>query len=449
MNQIAILLVGIFILFLVSLLTSKSDFFNPSFIVCTIFLICTLFALYAVTSWNINDSIFTPYGTVLILTGIIVFIVGDKLGRRLAPKESIMTPVGNTYSPFSVSNGKMTIILSFSVFTIAVYIYYVYRYVRANGYNGGFELGSIGDYYHQLTFAEAKQGNIPGFIKILYEFANAVIYIYMYIFLYNIILCKTKFKDNILFLIPVICYLPRVIVTSSRTNLIRLAGSTVLLIYIFMNRRSGWKNRKRNFKKILRISVISFVSVLVLFYLAVSNGWIGRSTEKTFFDAITVYLGAPIIHFYQFLSDPPADVMYFGQETFHGLNQIFVRLGLRDTYYSVQLELRRIGYIERGNVYTFFRRPLHDFGPFGMYLVTIITGFIYSYVYYGKLYRHRMTYKRERVLIIYGYWFYVIYLLPIMNNYCNYISVTMGYFLVGIYFIYTYLLGGIKFKKHK
>ena len=86
----------------------------------------------------------------------------------------------------------------------------------------------------------------------------------------------------------------------------------------------------------------------------------GRSTNCTMLDHVTIYISAPITHFYQFIEDPPIEIQYFAQETLAGLNNLLFKLHLRDAKYLALLEMRTIcGYTS--NIYTFFRRSYHDF----------------------------------------------------------------------------------------
>lgn len=450
MSQLVSLLIGVIILLFISFLSSQYDFFSPSIVICALFLLGTLFAIYATASWGVSDNVFTYESTFIILSGISVFIVGEKIARSVASRRRSKI-IGSFQNEkiIKVPTWKLLMVILLCLGSMAIYIFYLYRYVRANGYSGGFVSSQISSFYHKMTFMDETEGGIPRFAKILSEFTNAIMYVCLFIFLNNVVLCRDKIKANLGLLMPIVCWFPRVLYTSSRTNYVRLVGFAVLVIYIMMNRRGKWQKKKRNFKKIIKISVLSVILVFGLFYLAVANGLIGRTADKTFFDYIAVYVGAPIIHLNQFLTNPPAAARYFGEETFAGLNSIFIRLGLRSSTYTAQLEMRTIAGLYRGNVYTFFRRPLHDFGYVGMYIITFLTGYLYSYVYYKKIYQTHSSYRTDRTIIIYGYLFYVIFMFSIMNNYCNFLSINLAYFLVAVWISYAFLTGKIRIRRRK
>ena len=66
-------------------------------------------------------------------------------------------------------------------------------------------------------------------------------------------------------------------------------------------------------------------------------------------------------------------------------------------------EYRYLDNVNFGNVYTFFRRYLQDFGAFGMAIMTIITSFIFSYMYNCKICGKKLTYRRMLTIIEYEY----------------------------------------------
>lgn len=266
MNALLMLLVGVVILLCVSFSISKYDFFRPSFIVCLMFFISTIFALYAVISWGVDENIFTYQATFIILSGIAVFMICEQFGKVLTHKKTTTTDTGEEYREIIIPRLKLLFILLFCTVSMGIYLFYFYRYVRANGYTGAFAVNQIAVFYHRLTFADETLGGIPRFARILLNFMNAIMYVCVYIFIHNVVLCRGKIVRNILYLVPSLLWFPRMLFTSSRTNYVRLMGFAVLLIYIMMNRRANWQRRKKNYKKIIKVGSIGFIIVLVLFY---------------------------------------------------------------------------------------------------------------------------------------------------------------------------------------
>lgn len=444
MEHLLFLLLGVLILLSITFFISKFDIFDPSFIACAMFFISTVFAIYAKIAWNVSDSFFSYKAVMIILSGLLVFIISCQIAKY-ASFPAAKKIINNNEKPkiIKISQFKLFLALMICAVSILLYVQFFYKYVQQNGYKEGFDLVKIGKFYHNLTFLSSKEGSIPWFIRLMLQIVNAMMYVCMYIFLYNTILCRDSVITNSAYLLPIVFWIPRVIVASSRTNLIKLAGFAIFIIYIMMNRRNNWKKKQRNYGKIFIISVTSLLVVLLAFYFVITSGIIGRNTNKNLIDYIAVYIGAPIIHFNQFIKSPPPDVSYFGQETFAGLNGTLYKRGLVNKQVSTQLEIRKITKNYSGNVYTFFRRPLHDFGLLGMYIVTFITGILFSYVYYKKIFKSVSSYKTDLIMIFYGYFFYIIYMFSIMNNYCNDISTANLFFLLAVFAVYSVMLGGI------
>lgn len=451
MTEITILTIGTAVLVLVSLILSEYNFFSPSFIACLMMLLSSSIALYATHSWNVSESIYSMKATFIILSGLVIFIVCEQFAKMLFAKKKTAPTLSNTIEiqPIHIKRWlNMFVIIFCAIITIA-YCRGMYQYVGQNGYSGTFDIGSIASYYHKMTFWDEKEGGISWVVSKSVLCTRAAMYVYVYIFVNNVIGAQEKIWRNLYLFAPIIVGVSVNFISSSRSSLLQIAGAFVLFVYIFMCRRRNWTGMKRNFSKITKMAVGIFCLIILLFYISTATGLIGRVTNKTFFDYIAMYVGAPVIHFNQFITSPPADVKYFGEETFAALNPFLVRLGLRDGLYSRQLEMRNIVSIYSGNVYTFFRRPLHDFGMFGMYIVTGLTSYLFSRTYYKKIYRKPKSYKTDLTLIIYGYFYYVIYLFSIMNDWCNLIATNTVYFLFFLILMYPILTERIKLRKWK
>lgn len=451
MQQLLILLVGMGIFLFITLLLSMNDFFSPSLIVCGIFFLSVILAIRDVVVWKVPDDIFTSKATMILLSGVFVFIATEQFIKKIVCRKNIFYDKNiiykkntTTFHPTKVKSAIMLIIVS--LFTL-IYCYKMYTLALANGYNGTFNLTAIATFRHNITFDISKSYNIPRWIRMTKYVIDAHIYICIYLFIRNIIYAKDKLKNNIIYILVVLISLPTSIINSSRSSFLQIIGCALLIMYVMLRRKDNWKNSQKTFLKILRWSIVLLILALFLFYFIQANGLFGRSTNRTMLDHVTMYIGAPIIHFYQFIEEPPADVQYFAQETLAGLNNLLFKLHLRDVKYSAQLEMRTIcGHT--GNIYTFFRRPYHDFGLIGMYFVTGFTSAVFSYFYYKKIYRRPVSVFTDKTLIIYSYFFFIVYLIPIMCELCNFIYFGMLYYIAFIWLIYGFLLGGIRLKNN-
>lgn len=448
MFNLLILLLGISIAVVVSYALSSDNFFSPSFIISILFWISVILAIRDVRAWNVETYIFGVYGTFLILSGIYVFIITEHITKRLIKKKSCcIVEIEGKNESIHISSVKLILYYVFLIILVAIYCISMYRVAKHNGYAGGFDFSKIAKFHHDLTFKDKAGYDTPRVVRIIKLFIEATNYVFLYIFIKNVIFRLHKiWYVNIKYLFPIFVSVPTNIINSSRTAYLQLAGSALFMIYVQISRKNQWKKNRTTFKKIMCMGTIFFCVTLSLFYLIQANGFFGRITNRSMIDHITMYVGAPIIHFYQFLDSPPLPVNNFGQETFSSLNNLFYKLHVIKEVYSSQLEFRSISG-HTGNIYTFFRRPYHDFGIIGMYIITILTSVIFSLVYYGKVYGKFESVKNDRNMILYSYFLYIIYLFPMLCEICNLIYFGIIYFIVMFFFIYGFVVGNISIKR--
>ena len=446
MTEITILLLGLFILLLLSYILSEYDFFSPSFIACLVFTFGAALALYATVAWDLPETFFSTAATWIMLSGMLVFFISEQITRRIVLFDGVKRKKSLDLEyveskPIHVSTIKMIILVLICIAGTLLYVLGVYTKVKANGYSGGFSFSLIAVYNHRLSFMDNVVGGIGKITSYFNTAARLAMYICMFIFFNNVVCCHEKIKNNIQYFIPVIIWVPNILITSSRGSYLQVAGAVVFYCYIFMCRKKRWVKMKRTHHTIIKYAAVLFILILVAFYTVSATGLIGRTTNNGFVDSITLYIGAPILHFHQFINSPPADVQFFGQETFTKLLPIFQRLGFNAESVSGQMELRTIAGKYRGNVYTFFRRPYHDFGLIGMYIIVALTAIIFSYLYYKKIYGKYQSYRNDRIIILYSYFFYIIYIFSIDCAIYLYAYFSVVFFFIIAYVLYAFVFG--------
>ena len=164
-------------------------------------------------------------------------------------------------------------------------------------------------------------------------------------------------------------------------------------------------------------------------------------------------MGYPIYLFDWYVKNP-TDPIGFGEESLIGL-RVFLRrlLGTDMVIRNPNLEEHYANGYFLGNVYTFFRRPLHDFGFIGMLIFTVLVALFFSWLYYGKIKWKSRSIKTDCWSLIYGFLFFWIVYSSIVQYSMNIISLDVLMTLVMIVIGYRLLSGlkvtslGIKFKK--
>ena len=138
------------------------------------------------------------------------------------------------------------------------------------------------------------------------------------------------------------------------------------------------------------------------------------------FEYITFYVGGSIECLNQYVKEP-VETKIAGEETFHNLltNLNDMHITNLDLNSSIHLEFRYYGKTMIGNIYTAYRRWIHDFGYIG---ALILNGFmaVFFNVFYNKI--KYGNYKKEKtilMIIIYSYMSYSIYYHPLDSIFYN------------------------------
>ena len=153
-------------------------------------------------------------------------------------------------------------------------------------------------------------------------------------------------------------------------------------------------------------------------------------------------IGYPIYLFDLYVKNPSTPVV-FGEESLIGVNTFLSKYFGMDVFVrNVNLEFRYKNGYYLGNVYTFFRRPLHDFGFFGMLIFTALVALLFSWIYYGKIKWKSRTVSTDCWSIVYGYLFYWVVASSIVQYSQTYISLNV-LILILIMVVGYHLLNGI------
>ena len=436
--------------FLVAYHLMHKDIFSPSIIAIGVFIISTTLFLINAEKWNAEISLKTFF---VISFGLIVTITVDCFMQTISHKkcyyisEKRMQPTN--VRVLRVDTWKVVALI---VFSLVITYFYYYEVLRIAAVSAK-QLGSTGDYNvmhiyrmataHSDTLSSQQQMNpiIEQSAKIIMVSA----YICLFIWINNVLVWKDGFKRNFKYLIPVIFYLLQSLLSGGRVQLIYFVAACLVIEYILWQRKTNWRaNLSGRFVKIGACFLISF---LALFYSI--RYVVGRTVEDIpFFTYISIYAGAPLQLLNLYLESPPMPSTSWGEECFVGLYQLLYKLGVVTNYHSIQTEFRISNGENLGNVYTFFRRPIQDFGIGGMFFFILFFVGIYTYIYHFKIKYSINSYRSDRILLLYSMFFYPIVLFSIDN--CSYSLFTIGNLLtiiITLFMFWFFLKVKIVYKK--
>ncbi|HFI0576103.1 TPA: O-antigen polymerase [Streptococcus suis] len=433
MELLLALFIGLLLLLFFNYFSSQRDILSPSVVMTAMFVVSTLFALINAKNWNIDYELLSTF---YILSGIIVFsipvtIASNKVGA---------IPEIVSYRKLSISTWK--IIFAILVDLVIIYLYRkeMYQLAAQAGYSGQ----SIQWFIRNSTSYEGSI-EFSAKIRLLVRFVDITAYIFLFTFINNFIY-NVKRKSNLLLLVPVMLFAYKTVLTGGRLDILKLMFAAVVQAYILQKAKVGWK--KVISGRYVMYGLTGLLVGIPSFYYGLFL--VGRTTTRSMMESVSTYIGGPIQHFNQFVQNPTSPSRYFGSESLTPILNILGDLGLIDYNETVHLEFRQLG-VTIGNVYTFFRRPLHDFGPVGMYLFVFLVGVLFAYLYYVVIRSKRRSDLWDMNVMVYSYLFYWIFLSSIEQYSMTIISVftliaiILFYLLSIFYWQFTFTPRGIAF----
>lgn len=402
--------------FFMAFWANQKDIMAPSVVLTGVFIISTFVAILNVDKWQVNYS----WEACLILSiGIILFCFTDAITRSFTKKKKIEYTTNLSNNIIEVSKIRTWLIIIVDIFIVYLVYQEVLRIAATNTWfdNAFYAYRMLTSHSEDADPEQLMDGKINQAMKIV------IVSGFMYAFFYinNILTDKTRWKKDLYYLIPPILLCVMTLITGVRTNILRLFVFCLICGYILFRSKQNW--RKIILNKFIKISILSISAILITF--SILQDFLGRnvggSTDQ--YTVISNYVGAPIIHFNQYIQNPPAPNQVYGQETFAGVWNVLYKLGISSKTYSAHEEFRRLTYSDYGNVYTLFRRFIQDFGFEGMCIMTIFLSYFLSNIYNKKI-RHKSLNSHTILIIIeYGYLYYIIAMASIDNFIHDYINI--------------------------
>lgn len=404
MSLIIALFIMIGFIFL-SYYVNNKDIAAPSMTIFVVFVISLLFNLINQSKWNVSfDSIFF----LVIILGFSVTLAGDMVGAVFGKKFVIhkkakkiqLTDEKQCY----VIKVPLFINIVVIIFMSVVAVLYYKDMMRIASLYGDLSLQSALQAVRNITYSAGSSNDIKfGTSTILSHatlISKAIGYVYIYIFLFNIVYSskKNKVMYTWIYLVPPIIYLIESVFSTSRSQILYFFAGFCFMFYLLWYCRYG-KISQNTKIRFIKYGIIAIIAFCLIFYLL---GFLTKKSDAlSFFDNISVYIGGPLVSLNNWLNNFTSKTSYFGEETLVGIRKILYKLHLTDYYVVRHLEFVNFG-LYRGNVYSAFRRYLSDFGYFGLILMQFLSTFIFSFIY------NRIKEKRipNGMIVVYGYIIY-------------------------------------------
>lgn len=390
MTPLYLLLILEIVILNISLLLCGKDILNPANVFVFVFTFSIVIATMFVNNWKlVNTYHWEAMG--IILSGSLLFVMVDFWVREgVKGKKFLYYNKGR--DELYISNYKILLINALDLFILLLAYRYIKGIVGAYG-SGASSFGSLGStfrsvYGHSNEVSASDQ--MSSFLRYAIYLLQSSAYVTLYPFVNNVFIKKDGFRRNILYLLPSIIFVVYGILCGSRGDMLKIVISGFAIFYILFLKNNGWKNK--NIGGIIRRGIKTIVAALLAFFgmsILVGRSAVGNSTVlNSLFMQIAGYAGAPIVHFSQYF-DKPVSTITPGEECFTNLYEFLQSHGFSGINAVKHLEYNRLVGGIYGNVYTFFRRPLHDFGIVGMYVYLLlfavfICAFYYRFIKYAN-----------------------------------------------------------------
>ena len=447
-----LLLTAILLLLSVNLFITR-DIFSPSCVVCESFLlayICSVLCSSSQTFIFLLDQ----KATLLMVVGLLLFSISSNITGMKKRKRSI----DNVFlmSPSRAIHCSKTLILLFTMIQVSILGIFIIFYRRSVSQILASNITSLLSSYRSInTYGEGLNTRIPSIVTQLIKLSQAIAFICLYVYINNRIVYKynnirMKWTKDIMLVIIAMLYLPFSILQGQRSSLMELVlfGFVVwYVLYKTYTTRESALHKLKTFRKIL------------LFIVAVSFGMIGlafllgRNVNYTNpILIIAMYLGRNMQVFNRLVeTGVSTSSIPSGGRTFFGIFKLLSQMGIIRDFDSRYffLDFSYINGYSMGNTYTAFGRYYMDFGNIGCYIIPIIEGLIFGYLY-KKAFQFSPRKRINFNLVIYALFSYSIFFYSLDGLlFSSYISLNYLIIIVAMVLVGSLVTGKIRVKKQR
>lgn len=347
----------------------KFDILEPSLIIVLTTGISIFFAVISIERWNLSVGMKTWF---CLIGALLSFVLSSYWCFKTIFKNK-KCKINDIKKIYIVDNFKLIL----SIILMLILVYFSVKEV----YELSLALGNTNGYSNMIKVVrpviESNTVSFSRWMSYRQLIAQVISYCYIFIFIFNVI--YDKFSIFYLkFLIPLIIYIPFLILTTGRMSLLTLVIYIAVLSILLYQKKKGYSMKsKMKSIGILIVAGICFISLFLIF---------GNFTGKVITDERTPLV---ILSHYAGLSIPALDVGlnevfvengYIGSTTLNGIYRSLNSIGFDGVSVQLFLPFVKFDGIDT-NVYTAEYRYVKDFGYIGMFAIMWILGAIYTILY--------------------------------------------------------------------
>lgn len=424
------LFVTLFVLTIVNYIRSKRVFLHPSVISCAVFSASALIMALNIENWKWEISFITY---VYLIIALIVFSFTVSIGERIfMDNHKLKRKSYLVYRNVRISKWPMILI---SAACLAVsYMYFRHQYAASVALGNVFGIPGMIFVLRQAMVIEpdADVLQIGAALNLGISFVKAAGLVCLYLIVHKLF---NKEKGWIWYLVPVLCFVINIILATGRGGFISIVAAIVFDLFI-VGKQS--QDKKIN-KAIIRYSAILVAVFIPIFF--VLGSLTGKDEALNFNDTVSIYLGSSILCFDYFLTHERTSPVLFGFNTFRGFYGIIGRFVGGLPVQSNHSEMVRWQEYS-SNVYTSFAPYVTDFGIVGSFVIIVLVGLFFGYLWRVFLNQKTITFHS----VVYGGLLgYALSMFSIAERLLsNYIAMNV---IAQLFFVYLLLNRFVKVKR--
>lgn len=397
MEQLIILLVGMIILLMVALVTTRSAILSPQvgFIAC--FIPGIIYAFNYIEKWDLHMSGMT-YGSILFgaLTFLVISLLSGWLIRKSKRRSRRIRTLQFHNSIYAVKKSRLIIIIFVQLTSLALTVLFL---IRNYGTNLSVAIGT----FRRASVSNVEDFiNLPGYIRFVRRLCMGSGYAAEYILLSKIIAKKNN--NNLLICIWIALSVINGLMLGGRGDALQMLAAGIMQYFLISHKVT---KEKLKFKTVLRTLLI-VIAVIAVFSQV--GELLGRNMSfLKFNDYIAVYLSAELKNLDLFIKRGNFGAPFSKSFTLAIPISIIARAFGISIGADQKMAFNYINGYALGNVYTTYYFFLHDGGLIGVFCYTGLMAFLAQLSFQHTLKENQPDCYSIRTILYSFIWSTIIY----------------------------------------
>lgn len=387
-DALSILIILLVALSALVFILSDFDILHPPVVFCATMTWSVLLSETMKSKWNLHVS---AAAAIVIVTSLIVFCIGSYWSEWcLHNYPQVSSAQVDRKIPISL---HLPFLILFSLFFVMA-VFVILNFIET--YHASIELGNdhgISGMIRTIRLATERDNyKIPRWLSYRSLFSSVSAFTCIYLYFRNTISANEPIFRNLVYLVPVLFYIPMLILSGGRMGLLNLVIFILIVGAVLYERKKQFSLSAR--LQIVGICVLAGTVFVILFLIfGFFTGKVSL-TGRGPFEIIAHYGGLSAPSLSIFLNSTPLETPYIGLTTLWDIYKKLRVLGIRLPENIVFLNIVEFAGVDT-NVYTAMRRYIEDFGFTGMYFIMFFLGALYT-----AFYRYACSISKDSITIV-------------------------------------------------